>query len=179
MVLRPMTAAEVGDDLLEGFERHQVSDAYYRYEAGRLELRREVFIDDWNEEEKQQKIARMRQCLEEGGALSGAFLGNKLVGFALVAGPVRQGGVALDKIHVSRPMRRRGLGRGLFGLACEAARRMGASYLFIATNPAQATQLYYRAMGCRLAPELTAVFPLEDSPALPLRFNLRVEGEGM
>ena len=51
-------------------------------------------------------------------------------------------------LAVAEDRRGRGLGRRLFSLAAEEARRLGAEKLYISAMSAEESQAFYRAMGC-------------------------------
>ena len=59
----------------------------------------------------------------------------------------------LSNIHVSRDMRRQGIGRELFSLAKQWAREHMAEKLYISAHSAVESQAFYQSMGCAEAVE--------------------------
>lgn len=169
ILIRRVEADEVTDHWLDAFERYQESERWYQYQGDRLVMRMECFVDDWTLEEKREKVEDIRKCLAGGGVLFAALQGALPVGFALVSGEVKHGCTELDKLHVSRPARRRGLGKKLLLLAKDAARQMGAEWMFLASNPAEETQEFYIAMGCEDGRDLLPWFTIEYGTDRPLK----------
>ncbi len=75
-------------------------------------------------------------------------------------------------MHVGNGYRDQGLGRRLFELATDEARRRGAQRLYISTTPSQYTIDFYLGLGCTITPEPDAeLFALEPED-IHLEFNL-------
>lgn len=172
VTIESVEGAQVGQGWLAGFCRHQHSESHYEWLAGQLVLFQQPFTDDWTGEEKRQKAKHIQSSLAAGGYLAAAFADGVLAGFALLDGSICRGGMALDKIHVTEPLRRRGIGKLLFAAVCQQARGRGARFLFMATNPDRGTQLYYRALGCTDGRALADGFPQVDALDLPLIYPL-------
>ena len=62
--------------------------------------------------------------------------------------------VQLVCFQISEEYRRQGIGRKLFSLACEEARRLGAEKLYISAHSSKESQAAYRALGCTPAEEV-------------------------
>ena len=56
--------------------------------------------------------------------------------------------MVVESFHISRPFRRRGLGRRLFACALRQAGRQAAETLYISAANARETVDFYRATGC-------------------------------
>jgi len=81
----------------------------------------------------------------------GAFEKERLVGFASVENQLfgsRMQYVQLSCIHVSEEWRGKGIGKRLFVIAVEGARRLGAEKLYISAHSSKESQAFYHAMGC-------------------------------
>ena len=156
IALRALTAPELVPALFAGFRRRQEVTRCWRKEAGRWVLRDIAFIDDWSPEDYAYLLECLRRTVKTGGAVLGAFDGERLVGFASVEterfGP-RGEYLQLSSLHVSEGERGRGIGRALFLQACREAAARGAEKLYISGHSAQETQAFYRAMGCVEAAE--------------------------
>jgi GNAT superfamily N-acetyltransferase len=136
------------DDLLAHFERRQRTTRVVRA-GGAIED--DAFDDDWDEVAKASVIIALRDCVRRGGVVVGAFEGERLVGFASVE-PERFGPdgayVEMPYLHVTEVRRGRGIGAQLFRGACDGARGLGATRLYIGAHPSVETQAFYRRMGC-------------------------------
>ena len=81
----------------------------------------------------------------------GAFDGERIIGFATVSHRIFGAAaryVQLVCFQISEEYRRQGIGRKLFSLVCEEARRLGAEKLYISAHSSQESQAAYRALGC-------------------------------
>ena len=87
----------------------------------------------------------------------GAFDGGRIIGFAIVSHRIfgtTSRYVQLVCFQISEEYRRQGIGRKLFSLACEEARRLGAEKLYISAHSSKESQAAYRALGCTPAEEV-------------------------
>ena len=151
IVYRDITKEDISPALLEGFIRRQVVTKCRRRIDGEWRIVDAPFIDDWNADDFSRKLRDIGEIIESGGYAAGAFLEGRLKGFALVcAKPLgsRSQYLALDSMHVSADVRRRGIGRRLFLMAAERAGRMGAEKLYISSQPSVETQAFYSSLGC-------------------------------
>jgi ribosomal protein S18 acetylase RimI-like enzyme len=62
--------------------------------------------------------------------------------------------VQLVCFQISEEYRRQGIGRKLFSMACEEARRLGAAKLYISAHSSKESQAAYQALGCTPAEEV-------------------------
>lgn len=109
------------------------------------------YIDDWTEADYVFLISCLKNTVRSGGFLCGAFLDGKLKGFASAEAGLfggEQKYIDLSSIHVSRDMRRSGIGSVLFENAKEWARSQGAEKLYISSHLAAESQAFYKKMGC-------------------------------
>lgn len=60
----------------------------------------------------------------------------------------------LDMLHVSYEYRKKGIGRKLFDMTANAAKKLGAKKLYISAHSSQESQAFYRAVGCVNAEEI-------------------------
>lgn len=148
---REITAGELSPELLGRFRRHQDVKRCWRKIDGQWVLRNIAFTDDWDAADHRRVCGQLRDVLASGGAVWGAFADGWLKGFSSVDGRrigSRGQYAVLAELHVSEELRGRGLGRRLFSLAAEEARRLGAEKLYISAMSAEESQAFYRAMGC-------------------------------
>lgn len=144
-------------DLLEDFDRYQETNHVWYKNGAEYGVKGDSFTDEWDGRERREVIQSLKDCLQNGGYVVGAFHHERLIGFANVEGE-RFGSqlqyVELPYIHVSKEYRGHGLGKPLFRKCCEAAKKIGATKLYIAAHPAVETQAFYHSVGCSYAEEI-------------------------
>ncbi len=141
----------------------------------RYDLKDDHFVEEWNAADKGRVVQALRRCLRTGGTVVGAFARSDLVGFASVEGTpfgAKQEYLELSFIHVSCERRKRGIGRRLFELCCEAAKREGARKLYIGAHPSEDTQRFYRSLGCTLATEINEAIHAREPLDIQLEFTV-------
>lgn len=137
--------------LFRYFNRRQEVSKCWRREQGIWVLKEDGFVEDWSESQYEYLVKCLKNTVNTGGLVLGAFMEEKLVGFASVES--RHFGskgqyMQLSCIHVSCESRGRGLGKKLFEYASYGAKKMGAKKLYISAHPAQETQAFYHRLGC-------------------------------
>lgn len=151
MDYRKVEINEIDRELFRNFRRRQAVTDCWRKEKGEWVIRNCPFIDEWSEEDYLVLVKCLRETVEAGGIMFGAFLDRELKGFAAVeCTPMGSRGQYLDlpSLHVSEDMRGRGAGKELFRLAAAWAKEHGARSLYISGHSAVETQAFYKAMGC-------------------------------
>lgn len=174
MEYRTLSREEV--DLLRSIDRSERIAEVYRVEGGRLVLHPEpCTVSAFDPAELERLVARQRAIVAGGGVVLGAFEGGPIAGMASVERRLRGGGrdrVKMDVLYVGAPFRGRGVGRALVARAMEAARAMGAIYLYVSATPTRRTVEFYLWCGARLArevdPELLALEPDDVHLELPV-----------
>lgn len=148
---RNLSADEICRELFENFIRHQVVTKCWRREEGQWVIKDAPFIDDWTEEDYQTLITCLKNTIQTGGVVYGAFYEGRLKGFSSVE-PALFGGeqkyLDLSSLHVSEDMRGAGIGTALFLMAKEWAAKKGADKLYISGHSACESQSFYKKMGC-------------------------------
>lgn len=148
---RALIENEICRKLFFGFIRRQVVTKCWRREKGEWVIRDDPFIDDWTEADFQTLISCLKNTAATGGVVYGAFADDTLKGFASVESDfLGSGGQYLDlsSIHVSEDARGAGIGKALFLMAKEWARKKGAKKLYISAHSAVESQAFYKNMGC-------------------------------
>ena len=175
IIIKPVTIEACTPDLLAQFQRHQEVKRCWRWEKDCWVLRDIAYIEDWDGTQKARVTDQLRRCLEDGGAVAGAFDGDRLVGFAAVEKELF-GSCAqyadLYKIHTSLDCRNRGVGKRLFAAACDLARGFGAEKLYISAHSAEDSMAFYRKIGCVDAVEINAKLAEEEPCDCQLEFVL-------
>lgn len=142
---------ELCQELFRDFIRHQEVTKCWRYEKNQWIIKEEPFIDDWTEADYQILISCLKNTVDTGGFVYGAFENDKLKGFVSVEALLfggEQKYLDLTSIHVSEDMRGKGIGRALFLVAKKWAKEKGAKKLYISAHSAVESQAFYKAMGC-------------------------------
>lgn len=142
---------ELNIDLFSHFVRHQVVTKVWRREKGEWIIKAEPFIDDWSKQDYDFLVTCLKNTVQTGGLLCGAFSNDKLKGFVSVESNLFGGEnkyLDLTSIHVSEDMRGGGIGRQLFQNAKEWAKAHGAEKLYISSHSAVESQAFYKSMGC-------------------------------
>lgn len=154
---RTVAREELTMELFSQFRRHQVVDGCLRQEQEQWVVKSDPFVDQWSREDYEFLIKCLKNTLETGGVVFGAFSQGVLKGFASVEGkPVGSKGQYRDltSLHVSEELRGAGIGRRLFEMAALWAKAQGGKKLYISSHSAVETQRFYQAMGCVDAKEL-------------------------
>ncbi|MPM94583.1 hypothetical protein SDC9_141729 [bioreactor metagenome] len=141
----------INRELFAHFKRYQIVSQCWRKIEDKWCIEDIAFTDDWDENNYSKLIACLRNTVTEGGVVFGAFADGLLKGFSSVE-PALFGKSSeyldLSSIHVSEDMRSCGIGKELFRLSKEWAKRHGAQKLYISAHSSVESQAFYRAMGC-------------------------------
>lgn len=176
MEYRKIEKPEITRELFAHFHRRQIVTKCWRKEQGEWVIRDCPFIDEWSEDDYEVLVKCLRETLDAGGVVFGAFLDGVLKGFAAVEGaPMGSRGqyIDLSSLHVSEDMRGRGAGRELFCLAAAWAKEHGAGSLYISGHSAVESQAFYKAMGCVEAEEYMMEHVEKEPFDCQLEFRLK------
>jgi N-acetylglutamate synthase-like GNAT family acetyltransferase len=156
IVYKELLTSEISNELFAHFKRHQVVTKCWRKIEGKWCIRDIAFVDDFTEQDYTVLIVCLKETVELGGMVYGAFSENKLKGFVSIEpdlfGKNREY-LDLSSIHVSEDMRGKGIGKELFNLAKLWAKEHGARKLYISAHSAVESQAFYHSMGCVEAQE--------------------------
>lgn len=175
LTYRELDFHSLNANLLGNFNRFQETKRVWFKENDQYKLKDDTFLDHWNDEKKKEIIQSLINCVELGGIAVGAFNNNQLVGFANVESELfgnKKEYVELPFIHVSNEARGSGIGKKIFALCCEKAKRLGAKKLYIAAHPSEETQHFYKAVGCEYAAEVNQKILDRESLDIQLEFTL-------
>ena len=142
---------------LDDFVRHQTVTECWRKIDNDWKLVPNVYEENWSQvqcREIAEDVARHINLDQTG---FGAFDGERIIGFATVSHRIFGAAaryVQLVCFQISEEYRRQGIGRKLFSMACEEARRLGADKLYISAHSSKESQAAYRALGCMPAEEV-------------------------
>ena len=142
---------ENNPQLYRHFKRHQAVTKCWRKISGVWCIKDIAFTDEWTERDYAFLVSCLKNTVQTGGMVSGAFFLEQLKGFVSVESALfgrNKEYLDLSSIHVSEDMRGRGIGRELFRIAKNWAKQHGAKKLYISAHSAVESQAFYRAMGC-------------------------------
>lgn len=99
--------------------------------------------------------------LDAGGVLLGAFVGERLVGMAMLGTELADGVRQLSLLFVGRPYRRHGVANALLDEIESVARERGADALYASSVPSDSAVGFYLARGFRPTEPLPEPFEKE------------------
>ena len=142
---------------LDDFIRHQAVTECWRKINDDWRLVPNVFEENWSPEQCREIAEDVVHHINLDQTGFGAFDGERLIGFATLSHQLFGAAaryVQLVCFQISEEYRRQGIGKKLFSLACEEARRLGAEKLYISAHSSKESQAAYRALGCTPAEEV-------------------------
>ena len=142
---------------LDDFVRHQTVTECWRKTGSDWKLVPNAYEENWSLEQCREIAEDVVHHINLDQTGFGAFDGERIIGFATVSH--RMFGAAARYVQlvcfqISEEYRRQGIGRKLFSMACEEARRLGADKLYISAHSSKESQAAYRALGCSFAEEI-------------------------
>ena len=156
MNIRFLQRAEI--PLIWQIDRREIIQNIYILQGGKLVLKPDYFdIQGWPPGEAVLYTPVLLDCYDRSGTFWGAFENDVLVGVAILESKfigTQHDSLQLKFLHVSRDVRKQGLGSRLFNLAMEKARTLAAKKLYISATPSENTINYYLRLGCVLATEI-------------------------
>ena len=160
---------------LDGFVRHQTVTACWRKTDNDWKLVPNVYEENWLLEQRRKIAEDVVHHINLDQTGFGAFDGERIIGFATVSH--RMFGAAASYVQlvcfqISENYRRQGVGRKLFSLACEEARRLGADKLYISAHSSKESQAAYRALGCTPAEEINEELAAAEPFDIQMEYRL-------
>lgn len=156
MEYRKLKETDINIDLFQEFQRYQKVTKCWRKVDGKWRIKDDAFIDDWSNEEYELLVECLKNTINTGGAVFGAFVNKELKGFASIESKLigeNSNYADLTSIHVSLDKRGMGIGSKLFKLITKFAKELGAKKVYISAHSAVESQAFYKAMGCTEAME--------------------------
>ena len=142
---------------LDDFVRHQTVTECWRKTDNDWKLVPNVYEENWSREQCRKMAEEAVHYINLDQTGFGAFDGERVIGFVTVSHRIFGGSaryVQLVCFQISEEYRGQGIGRKLFSLACEEARKLGADKLYISAHSSKESQAAYRALGCSFAEEI-------------------------
>ncbi|MGB5946489.1 GNAT family N-acetyltransferase, partial [Paenisporosarcina sp.] len=122
---KKLSVEDLQDDFLSTFNRYQETHQVLVKYQDHLIVKKDSFVDDWDQEKKSAVVHSLRYCVQVGGSVIGVYREHELIGFANVENEkfgIYGEYVELPYIHVSREVRGSGIGKKLFEICCEEAK---------------------------------------------------------
>ncbi|KRE29461.1 GNAT family N-acetyltransferase [Paenibacillus sp. Soil522] len=143
---------------IRDIDRTETIELIYKCKDGVLEeIKAGHECPNWKEDNYQEIISRYEDELTNGGTAYGAFDGDKLVGFGVLAHKFRgseNNQLQIDLMYVTRNYRRQGIGRQIMDLLSKVAIEKGAKYLYISSTETESAVKFYSSCGSTLTSEI-------------------------
>ena len=142
---------------LDDFVRHQTVTECWRKIDNDWKLVSNIYEENWSQVQRREIAEDVVNHINLDQTGLGAFDGERIIGFATVSHRIFGTAARYMQLvcfQVSEEYRHQGIGRKLFSMACEEARRLGADKLYISAHSSKESQAAYRALGCSFAEEI-------------------------
>lgn len=146
-----LSVNDINLSLFSSFDRHQEVKQCWRKENDQWIIKDIIFIEKWGTEEYQYLVKCLHNTISTGGSVFGAFEESNLVGFASIENEffgTEKEYLQLSSIHITNSSRGSGIGKNLFQLICESAKKSGANKLYISAHSSKESKAFYDALGC-------------------------------
>ena len=160
---------------LDDFVRHQTVTECWRKTDNDWKLVPNVYEENWSQVQCRETAEDVVHHINLDQTGFGAFDGERIIGFATVSHRIFGAAaryVQLVCFQISEEYRRQGVGRKLFSMACEEARRLGADKLYISGHSSKESQAAYRALGCTPAEEVNEELAAAEPFDVQLEYRL-------
>ncbi|MFC4306469.1 GNAT family N-acetyltransferase [Cohnella boryungensis] len=143
---------------LQEIDRSEHIDLIYEMNNGELiERGMNHQCPNWNEELLREIQERFLFEIDHGGTALGAFDGDRLVGFGVLAHKFRgrdKDQLQIDLMYVTSDYRRRGIGTQIMKTLSNEAFKRGARFLYISSTETRSAVSFYTHNGSRIAEEI-------------------------
>ncbi len=160
---------------LDRFIRHQQVRECWRRVGGELALVPVEFTEEWDIDALRGIADTLLREMAAGAYACGAFCGEDLIGYLLLLSArfgSRKQYAELKEFYVSEPYRGCGIGRALFRMGCEYARRQGVPKLYLSAHSSRESQEVYRRLGCVEAEEPDPVLAAREPCDVQMEYVL-------
>lgn len=177
--IRRLCLLDLRPDMLDRFDRRQQVSRVYRKRDGAWYILDLHYLDDWTPSYRREVYeADFVSVLRRDGAVF-ALLDSQgqVLAFSSLEPEFfgsRGQYLHLTMLHVTAPLRGRGLGRELFLLAAGEARDRGAEKMYVSANSSVDSTDFYLRMGCVDAKEIHAGIAREEPQDRPMEYALRL-----
>ncbi len=161
---------------LDNFILNQNVSRCWRFIDGIYKLTPVSYTEDWNLSQRRAVAKKIIDGVKCGSVAVLAVIGGEVVGFALIDGRLFGGEnkyADLAELYVSKPFRRKGIGKRLFTLACIEAENFGAEKLYVSAHSAEESISAYKKYGCVSASAPDAAHIEKEPFDLQLEYPLK------
>ena len=128
IIYRKINENELNTEIFSNFNRYQQVNKCWRKRNGQWTLENIAFTEQWGKEEYEFLVECLKNTLNTGGAVIGAFIEGKLAGFTSIENK-------------------------FFQMIAQEARDLEAKKLYISAHSSEESQAFYKAIGCIEAKE--------------------------
>lgn len=143
---------------IHDIDRSETIDLIYKCKNGVLEgITAGHECPNWKEDDYYEIISRYEYELKNGGTAFGAYNGDKLVGFGVLAHKFRgkeNNQLQIDLMYVTREYRRQGIGSQILDALSKVAIQKGAKYLYISSTETNSAVKFYSSYGSTITSEI-------------------------
>ncbi|OME68143.1 GNAT family N-acetyltransferase [Paenibacillus odorifer] len=143
---------------IRDIDRSETIELTYKLKKGVLEeIKSPHECSRWKEDIYIEIISRYEYELSNGGTAFGAFDGDKLVGFGVLAHKFRgydNDRLQIDLMYVTREYRRRGIGSLIMESLSTVAIEKEAKYLYISSTETESAVKFYTSHGSAITSEI-------------------------
>lgn len=147
MQIELLSDKNFNENSLDEYERRHDVKRVYRRKGTEYVLVDMPYVEDWSLEEKRQ-IAKKISGQDYRSYI--ALADEKVVGFIAMKKKLYEDYMIVDEMYVSAKCRGEGIGRKLFDLGKEEAKKAGARALYMSACSSEETIAFYRTMGAIL-----------------------------
>ncbi len=169
MNYRLLSFSDISDDMLLSFNHRQAWNKQWVKQDSVWVLLDACKVREWSHEKRQWIAEYLREQIERGGSVFGAFDGNHLVGFCSIDGVLSGSNkqyANLTMLFVDDKYQGMGIGKSIIFSILREAKRLGASKLFVSAIPSERTIAFYMAMSFCDAKEVIPEFIDSDEDRL-------------
>lgn len=119
-------------------------------------------------------LSNLINTISSGGIALGAFYKERLIGFCSVDSNFfgeKYKYVLLDQLFISNEFRSKGIGKKLFFMASNLAKKKGADKFYICAGSSEETIAFYFSIGCQEAKEINQKLYQLDTRDYQLEFD--------
>lgn len=156
VIYRELKVEELNTNLFDKFNRHQDVKKCWRKIDGEWVLKDIAFVEHWSKEDYEFLVECLINTIKIGGSVYAAFRDEYLIGFASLENEKfgsRNQYLQLSSIHTSYESRGLGIGKKLFNIMIEEAKKRRAKKIYISTHSSEESQAFYEKLGCVEAEE--------------------------
>ncbi len=171
-----LTEKNFNENSLDDFLRYQeVKERWRKNSNNEYVLVPEEYVYAWDLNQRKGVARKILNVITGKGFAYGAFYEGKVIGYILISNEFSGSSnqyTDLLLFHVSEPYRGHGIGKELFKLACDTAKKNGAKKFYISANSSKESQAAYRKLGCVEAIEINEAKAEKEPDDVQMEYTL-------